>query len=90
MDCGIFYAGFTLSCCLVECFGDTGVMEDQGRRLAFLQTTRPLLLLELQGRGAMRAGHGSVAALASTADRHLSQDWSRYFHATYPQIDGLI
>ena len=88
VDCGILYAGFTLSCCLVECFGDTGVIDDQGRRLAFLQTKRPLLMLELRGRGAMRAG--SVAALTSTADRHLSQDWSRYFHATYPQIDGLI
>ena len=36
----------------------------------------------------MRAG--SVAALASTADRHLSQNWSRYFNASYPQIDGRI
>jgi hypothetical protein len=88
VDCGILYAGFTLSCCLVECFGDTGVIDDQGRRLAFLVTRRPLHLLELRGRGAMRAG--SVAALASTADRDLSQDWSRHFHATYPQIDGLI
>jgi len=88
VDCGILYAGFTLSCCLVECFGDIGVIDNQNRRLAFLQTTRPLLLLELRGRGAMPAG--SVAALASTADRHLSQDWSRYFHATYPQIDGVI
>lgn len=88
VDCGILYAGFTLSCCLVECFGDAGVIDDQSRRLAFLQNTRPLLLLELRGRGAMRAG--SVAALTSTADRQISQDWSKYFHATYPQIDGVI
>ena len=88
LDCGILYAGLTLSCCLVECFGDTGVIDDQGRRLAFLQATRPLLLLQLRGRGAMRAG--SVAALASTADRQLSQEWSRHFHATYPQIDGVL
>lgn len=88
LDCGILYASFTLSCCLVECFGDIGVIDDQGRRLAFLQTTRPLMLLELRGRGAMCAG--SVAALASTADRPLSQDWSRHFYATYPQIDGVL
>lgn len=88
LDCGILYAGFTLSCCLVECFGDTGVIDDHGRRLAALMTTRPLQLLELRGRGAMCAG--SVAALASTADRDLSQEWSRHFHAIYPQIDGLI
>jgi len=88
VDCGILYAAFKLSCCLVECFGDTGVIDTQGRRLAFLLTTRPMQLLELRGRGAMRAG--SVAALASTADRDLSQHWSRHFHATYPQIDGVI
>ena len=88
VDCGILYAGFTLSCCLVECFGDTGAIENEGRRLGFLLTTRPLQVLELRGRGAVRAG--SVAALASTADRDLNQHWSRHFHATYPQIDGVI
>lgn len=86
--CGILYAGFTLSCCLVECFGDTGVIDVQGRRLAFLQSQRPIVLLDLRGPGAMRAG--SVAALSFCADRALSQDWSRYFHAAYPEIDGLI
>ncbi len=83
----ILYAGFTLSCCLVECFGDTGVIDQRGRRLAFLQTRRPLVLLDLRHKGAMRAG--SVAALSSCADRTLSQEWSRHFHATYAQIDGI-
>ena len=88
LSCGILYAGFSLSCCLVECFGDSGVINLEGRQLAFLLTTRPLLLLELRANGAMRAG--SVAALSSCADRDLSQQWSRHFHATYPQADGLI
>jgi hypothetical protein len=87
-QCGILYAAFTLSCCLVECFGDTGVIDDQGRRVAFLQTQRPLELLELRGQGGMRAG--SVAALSTCPEREISQAWSRYFHTTYPQIDGLI
>jgi len=87
-DCGILYVAFTLSCCLVECFGDTGVIDDQGRRVGFLQTQRPLELLDLRRQGAMRAG--SVAALSSCADRDISQAWSRYFHGTYLQIDGLI
>lgn len=60
----------------------------QGRRLGILQSQRPIQLLDLRNAGGMRAG--SVAALSSCADRNLSQEWSRYFHATYPQIDGLI
>ena len=72
----------------MECFGDTGVIDTQSRRLGFLLTTRPLQLLELRGHEAMRAG--SVAALASTADRDLSQNWSRHFHATTPHISGVI
>ncbi|MFM7754139.1 MAG: RES domain-containing protein [Cyanobium sp.] len=86
--CGILYAAYTLSCCLVECFGDTGVIDLQGRRLGFLQIKRTLLLLDLRRKGAMRAG--SVAAFSSCADRNLSQKWSRHFHTTYPRIDGLI
>jgi len=73
--------------CFVECCADIGVIDQRGRRLAFLQIQRPLLLLDLCCHGAMRAG--SVSALSACADRALSQDWSRYFHATYSKIDGL-
>jgi RES domain len=87
---GITYAGLTLSCCLVECFGDTGVIEIKGQQIGRIQLTRDLNLLDLRANGAMRAG--SVAALAKVADRHLSQDWSRYFYEQtdlYGQIDGI-
>lgn len=85
---GILYVAHSLSCCLAECFGDTGLIEFEGRRLALLLTLRPLRLLDLRRNGAMRAG--SVAALASCADRTISQAWSRHFYQTYPEIDGLI
>lgn len=85
---GIYYAAFTLSGCLVETFGDTGVIEIKEQQLAFMELNRPLTLLDLRGSGAMRAG--SVAALAKTADRNLSQAWSRYFYEVYPQIDGIL
>ena len=85
---GILYCGFSLSCCLVECFGDTGVIETEGRRLALIETTRPINLLDLQGNGAMRAG--TVVAISGAADRQLSQKWSRYFYGCYQNIDGLI
>lgn len=87
---GIYYAGLTLSCCLVEYFGDSGVIELKDQQIAQVQLTRDLTLLDLRSRGAMRAG--SVAALAKTADRSLSQAWSRYFYEQpdqYGQIDGI-
>jgi RES domain len=87
---GIYYAGLTLSCCLVEYFGDIGVIELKGQQICRVQLTRDLTLLDLRANGAMRAG--SVAALAKIADRNLSQEWSRYFYEQtdqYGHIDGI-
>jgi hypothetical protein len=51
-----------------------------------------MAVLDLRGSGAMRAG--SVAALNATADRSLSQHWSRFFYDTAvaeeQPIDGLL
>lgn len=88
---GIYYAALTLSGCLVEYFGDTGVIELKDEQVCQVNVIRPLTLLDLRASGAMKAG--SVAALAKTADRVLSQQWSRYFYETeeiYSLIDGLI
>lgn len=65
-DRGIYYAAFTLSGCLVEWFGDTGVIDIQEQCVALIEVEQSLQLLDLRGSGAMRAG--SVAALAKTAD----------------------
>lgn len=88
---GIYYAAFTLSGCLVECFGDTGVIEINEQCVCQVEITRVIKLLDLRGSGAMKAG--SVAALAKTADRTVSQQWSRYFYDAeriYSRIDGII
>jgi hypothetical protein len=53
---------------MVEVFGDTGLVETDGVRLALIRTNRALELLDLRGSGAMRAG--SVAALAASARDH--------------------
>lgn len=89
-DRGIYYAGFTLSCCLVEVFGDYRLIDNPAFHVARLRLIRPLRLLNLCDNGAMRAG--SVTALCGTADRSLSQQWSRYFYDTpeYQQCDGLL
>lgn len=87
---GIYYAGFTLSCCLVEYFGDSGVIEIIDEQVAIVQIQRDLQLLDLRGSGALRAG--SVASLAKVADRAFSQAWSRYFYeqtAIYGTLDGI-
>jgi RES domain len=88
---GIYYAAFTLSGCLVEYFGDTGMIEIKDQCVCKVDITKPLKLLDIRGAGAMKAG--SVSALAKTADRTLSQEWSRYFYEqanAYSMIDGLI
>jgi RES domain len=87
---GIYYAGFTLSCCLVEYFGDSGVIEIKDEQVARIQLKRDLQLLDLRGSGSLRAG--SVAALAKVADRAFSQNWSRYFYeqtVIYETLDGI-
>jgi hypothetical protein len=87
---GIYYAALSLSSCLVEIFGDTGVIDYGEWHVAMPHLARDLRLLDLRGAGAMRAG--SVAALAKVPDPPLSQAWSRYFYeneAHFPRIDGL-
>jgi hypothetical protein len=88
---GITYWGFTLSCCLVELFGDTKIVEFKDYEVAIAITSQPLLLLDIRDKGAMAAG--SVAALSSVADRSVSQAWSRYFYEqtdVYQKVDGIL
>lgn len=88
---GIYYAALTLAGCIVEVFGDAGSITPGNWHVARPRTTRALLLLDLRGSGAMRAG--SVAALAKMADQSLSQMWSRYFYENppiYSAIDGAV
>jgi hypothetical protein len=88
---GIYYAAFTLSGCLVEIFGDTGVVDLGSHHVASPILRRDLHLLDLRGSGAMRAG--TKAAIAKVSDRTLSQAWSCHFYETpaiYREVDGLI
>lgn len=86
---GIWYGGLTLSCAIVEAF-DIGIVDPGTTRLARARATRDLLLLDLHGRAAVRAG--TVAAI-SAGDHALSQPWSRYFWEhpeIYGELDGLF
>jgi hypothetical protein len=95
-DRAVYYAAWSpdaaeaLSSCLVEVFGDTGVVAFADLEVATPTATRPLHLLDLRGHGAMCAG--AVAAIAKCEHR-LSQPWSRYFYEAaddFGVIDGLI
>lgn len=87
----VIYAAPTLSCCLVEIFGDGGVIRIEQQQLAFITLKDTLKLLDLRGSGAMAAG--TLAALSSITERNISQAWGRYFYENpqlYGEIDGLI
>jgi len=87
---GIYYGGLTLSCCIVEVFGDTGLIVCGEWSLAMPRLIREIRLLDLRDSGAMRAG--SVAALGKIPDHAVSQTWSRHFYeqAEYGTPDGIV
>ena len=90
-DRGILYAGDTLSGCIVEIFGDTRIVEVGTWVVAQIKTSRELLLLDLRGDGAMKAG--TVAAVCKDSNHAFSQQWSKFFyenHYQYKMLDGLI
>jgi len=89
-DRRIYYAANDLKGCVVEVFGDTGVVTVGDLRVALVQLRRDVQLLDLRSNPALAAG--SVAALAATADRPLSQEWARWFYehpADFGAIDGM-
>jgi len=90
-DRAILYGGLSLSCCIVEVFGDTGIIEPGTKWIAVVNLQRPLILLDLREPAAMQAG--TVAAVSMDADRNITQQWAKYFYdnpAIYGNIDGLL
>lgn len=88
-DRGILYAATDFKGCLVEIYGDKGYGRARNRRHCEVATNRKLLLLELRGDGAMRAG--AITAICS-GSHTIARLWSRYFYdhpELYGHIDGL-
>jgi hypothetical protein len=87
----IIYVGLTLSCCLVEYFGDGDRIDVQNKQVAKIYLKQSLTLLNLRGSAAMAAG--TVSAVSGTTLRKISQAWGRYFYENpqlYGKVDGLI
>lgn len=87
----ILYAGYSLSCCIVEYFGDGEVINLKNIKLAIIYLNQELELLDLRGRAAMAAG--TVTAISAITQREITQAWGRYFYERielYGRVDGLI
>lgn len=88
---GIIYAGYTLSCCLVEIFGDENLITIGQHQLATIELNRSIKLLDLRGAGCWNAGLNTT--IANNDRRRLTQEWSKYFYETpekYGNIEGII
>ena len=86
-DRRLYYAADDLKGCLVEVFGDAGVVSVGTLHVAEVKLRRQLRLLDLRGNGALASG--SVAALAAVPDRPLSQQWARWFYE-HPKVFGKV
>lgn len=90
-DRGIIYAGYTLSCCLVEIFGDEDLITIGQHELATIKLNRSIRVLDLRGEGCWNAGLNTT--IANNDRRGLTQEWSKYFYETpekYGNIEGII
>ena len=85
---GVLYAAPTLGCCVAEVFGDMGFIVPGEYRIALIEVTRDLRLLDLVDE-AMAAG--TIAALSATEHHRKAQEWSRRFYedAAYQKPDGI-
>jgi hypothetical protein len=64
---GVYYAALTISCALVEVFGDGGVIERVQWRLALSRLRDPLQLVDLRGAAAMRVAPWLPSARSNPA-----------------------
>jgi len=87
----VYYAAFTLSSAVVEVFGADRVIERGTFRVVYSTLRHSLLLLDLRGNAAIRAG--TIHAIGQVEDTVKTQAWSRYIYehsVTYGYVDGLI
>lgn len=90
-DRAVYYAAFSLSSAVVEVFGEDRVIERGTFRVVYSTIEKDLLLLDLRGNAAIRAG--TIHAIGQVEDTAKTQAWSRYIYEntpTYGIVDGLI
>jgi RES domain len=90
---GIYYAGFTLECCILEVFKEKGLIEREGKLVANVKVIEKIALLDLfSGPGPIKAGMSSAATVTDSL-RDTTQEWARYFYentSIYGDLDGIL
>lgn len=86
-DRGVYYAANTLAGCIVEVFGDIGIIDTGNYGVAEVELLDERTLLDLTCGRAWNAG--TVAAITKDTARAATQPWARYFYSTYPRVQGL-
>ncbi len=87
----IIYAGFSLSCCIAEYFGDGEIINVENIKLAIIYLNKEIKLLDLRGKATMASG--TVTAISAITQTEITQAWGRYFYEhteLYDRVDGLI
>jgi hypothetical protein len=87
---GILYAAATMTCCAGEYFGDGAAITRHGNRVARIDVTSHLELIDLRGPAA--TGVGTAPAISGVTQRATTQAWARwlYDHPDLRQADGII
>ncbi len=87
----VYYAAFTLSSAVVEVFGEDRIIERGTFRVVYSTLKASLVLLDLRGDAAIRAG--TIHAIGQVEDTAKTQAWARYIYentVTYGAVDGLM
>jgi hypothetical protein len=90
-DRSVYYAALTLSSAIVEVFGNDRTIERGTFRAVYSTVTEPVVVLDLRGNAAIRAGMNH--AIGMIEDRAKTHAWSRHIYgdaATYGPVGGLI
>lgn len=85
---GVLYTACDLMTCAAEVFADTRVVDTRSDSpvLQVWQPTRPLRLLDLTSRWALRNG---ASVSLDSAERATCRAWARAVHDQLPALDGL-
>jgi RES domain len=87
---GVTYGNLDIIGAFLEVYGDTQRIDSaqRGRRRTRLESTREILLVDLDNAATQKA-FGLDSRIASSRQYATTQHWSRAWHDWYPEVDGI-